>query len=325
MQARTLAVASLLFFVPLSCKTQNLVANGSFEEISACPQYPAVFGYQTGARPTGWFSAWHTPDYFNACVDTLTSVPSNWLSYQPAEDGDAYSGLFTFNYDDGRELIATELLQPLTIGQTYYCSFWVSPAYGGTYFIGGATNNMGMLFTMYSSHWTYQPWTSDFQLRNFAHIRSEEVISDSVAWTLVSGSFLADSAYRFMILGNQYSNANTEVVLVGPNNPNYAYLFVDNVCVSVNPLGCPLATGQVEERKQMLRLAPNPCAGQLTVEFLEPMEDLSVKDVTGRHVLEKRVFSDRMTLDLSAQPNGFYVIQINGKGVRHSECFVVQH
>jgi len=325
-QVFTLAVACLLFFVPHACRTQNLVANGSFEEIDSCPQYPALLGYQPGAQPIGWFSAWHTPDYFNACVDTVSSVPLNYFSYQIAEEGDAYSGFAAFLSDDLRELIASELIEPLQVGQTYYCSFWVSAAAGGFLFLSAATDNVGLLFTMNVNPWIYTQWNPDFELRNFAQVRSEEVISDTVGWTLVSGSFVADSAYRFVVVGNQFNNTNTEVELFGTGDPNTAYVFVDNICVSTSPLGCPLATGQVSNHKQPFFVGPNPCSEQLTVELLEPLRRLRVMDVTGRQILEREIVSqNKVSIDLTGQPNGVYVIQLEGLGVRHSERFVVQH
>jgi len=320
------ALACLLFLVSPRCEAQNLVANGSFEEIESCPQYPALLGYQPGAMPTGWFSAWETPDYLNACVDTITSVPFNFFSYQPAQDGQGYSGLYSYLFNGHRELIATELIEPLQVGQTYYCSFWVSAAAGGFLFLSAATDNVGLLFTMNVNPWVYTQWNPDFELRNFAQVRSEVVISDTVGWTLVSGSFVADSAYHFVVVGNQFGNDNTEVELFGPGNPNAAYVYVDNICVSIDPLGCPLATAQLEAQQRPFRLGPNPCNGQLSVELLEPLRRLSVQDITGRPVLERDIISNsKVTIDLSEQPNGVYVIQLEGKGVRHSDRFVVQH
>lgn len=319
-------VACLLFFVTPRCEAQNLVVNGSFEEIDSCPQYPALLGYQLGARPTGWFSAWLTPDYFNACVDTVSSVPLNLFSYQPAEDGQAYSGFFSFLVEDGRELIASELEQPLEVGQTYYCSFWVNAAAGDYFVLRAGSNNVGLLFTMSADPWTYSPWTPDFEIRNFAQVHSAEVITDTVAWTLVSGSFVADSAYRYVVVGNQFNNENTEVELFDTGNPNVAYVFVDNICVSTNPLGCPLATGYVDGQQRPFRIGPNPCSEQLNIELLEPMRKLRVLDVTGRRVLEQEITSrNKMTVDLSEQPNGVYLIQFEGNGVRYSEHIVVEH
>jgi len=326
LQVYMAALACMLFLVPTRCEAQNLVANGSFEVIDSCPQYPALLGYQPGAQPTGWFSAWHSPEYFNACVDTITSVPDNRFSFQYAEDGEAYSGFAAFLTDDLREFIAAELTEPMQVGQTYYCSFWVNAAAGGYLILSVASNNVGLLFTMNVSPWIYTQWNPDFELRNFAHVRSEEVITDTVEWTLVSGSFVADSAYRFVVVGNQFNNSNTEVELFGTGDPNTAYVFVDNICLSTSPLGCPLATGQVSNHKQPFFVGPNPCSEQLTVELLEPLRRLRVMDVTGRQILEREIVSqNKVSIDLTGQPNGVYVIQLEGKGVRHSERFVVQH
>jgi hypothetical protein len=157
-----------LFVVSHRCEAQNLVPNPSFEEIESCPQYPILTGYQVGAIPQHWFSFSDTPDYFNACVDSITSVPSNMVGYQNAFDGQAYTGMATFLPEDHREMIGAELFSPLSVGETYYASFYVNAAYGGNQPFDVGNSNIGMLFTM-----DPYPWITDmpeFGLRNYAQI-----------------------------------------------------------------------------------------------------------------------------------------------------------
>ncbi len=140
---------SLLFIAGHGADAQgNLVPNASFEEIAECPTFPTLYGFQPTSKPVYWEKWLSSPDFFNACVDTLTGVPQNTLGYQFALDGDAYIGMFTYK-ENYREYVGCELLEPMVAGQTYHLSFHANTAMGGTYhYPKWASNNLGMLFTM---------------------------------------------------------------------------------------------------------------------------------------------------------------------------------
>ncbi len=236
------ACCSLLVF-SLRCEAQNLVPNPSFEEFDTCPY---TIGFQEGDRPLHWMSYLESPEYFNACagslggIDTLVGVPQNGWGYQYAWDGDAYSGFYaaTTTSDNFREYIGAQLLQPLVVGQAYYVSFRTNAAATGSYwFTGGVCNNIGLLFTMHSNVWEGLN-SPTFQVRNYAHVYTSTVVSDTAGWTLVSGIFTADSAYQYVVLGNFFDNAHTELVTFEPGTEAVVYYFVDEVCVSASPSGC---------------------------------------------------------------------------------------
>ncbi|HNR56470.1 MAG TPA: T9SS type A sorting domain-containing protein [Flavobacteriales bacterium] len=233
----------LLFVVPILAKAQNLVPNPSFELTHTCPY---TIGFQAGDRPLYWQSWFNSPDYFHACADTsipggaYVSVPQNGFSFQYAQDGLAYVGYYAFDQNDQyREYIGAVLNAPLTVGETYYISFWANIATGGLDgYVGGFCNNMGMLFTMTSNAWTNVVGQDgpDFPFRNYAHLHRSAVLTDTVGWTLVSGSFVADSAYQYVVLGNFFDNAQTQVLPIPPLNGENAYCLVDNVSVSTDPV-----------------------------------------------------------------------------------------
>ncbi|MBL0126044.1 MAG: hypothetical protein IPP83_01025 [Flavobacteriales bacterium] len=237
--ARTLLACCLLFFAALRCSAQNLVPNPSFELLDTCPY---TVGFQEGDRPQGWFSWYNSPEYFHSCagalqnIDTLVDVPQNGWTFQYAWEGNAYVGIYAYDggLDEYREYVGAELVEPLVIGCAYQVRFRTNPAFNGSYWLlggGGVCNNIGLLFTTTSNAWSGLSGPA-FGLRNYAHSYSSAVITDTVAWTLVEGTFLADSAYAYVVLGNFFSDALTTGYANAGSWTDITYYLIDSVSVS---------------------------------------------------------------------------------------------
>ena len=313
--AARLVGCCLLFIVALHGAAQNLVPNPSFEEYEMCPY---TIGFQPGSRPTHWRSWLNSPEYFHACagslqdIDTLVGVPQNGWGYQYAWDGDAYVGGYMYwVHDDFREYIGVELLEPLEIGSAYSVSLRVNLAWGGTYDPNmGACNNIGLLFTMDSNAWegiTGPP----FPFRNYAHVYSPDIITDSLGWTLVSGVFTADSAYQYLVLGNFFNNALTDTIGLPPWNGEVAYYFIDDVCVSRQKGGCA-TTGIDEALGQMDAFAVYDGHAQQVVLAWPGNRayQVEVVDLSGRLVAWARVEDERTRLDAQQWASGLYLARM---------------
>jgi hypothetical protein len=145
----------------------------------------------------GWTGI-ETPDYFNSCQISCSfptnciGVPTNFFGYQPAYEGSAYVGIVTFRTDlpNWREYINIQLISPLTIGVRYYASAHIARANNPG--LAGATNNFG--FQFFTTLTSLAPNPNN----NFSHINDVTLATDSVSWTKVSGSFIADSSYNFV-------------------------------------------------------------------------------------------------------------------------------
>ena len=187
---------------------------------------------------TGWMSFSLTPDYFNACASASAippvSVPHNIWGDQIAHTGNAYAGFVAFQLGstNSREYVGTQLNQTLIIGQKYFISFWVSSAFGymNPYdYPHLACNNLGARFSTVS----YSPNNPQFA-NNFAHIVDTNIINDTINWIKISGSFIADSAYQYLSIGNFFDDINTNVITIGVHNPNAAYYYLDDVKLSTD-------------------------------------------------------------------------------------------
>ncbi len=317
--AEKLALCCLLFVVILRCEAQNLVPNGSFELADTCP-YTA--GFQEGDQPLYWRKWLNSPDYFSACADTATqggayiSVPQNGLAYQYAQDGDAYVGYYAYDINGQyREYIGTPLIAPLTVGATYYLSFWANIATGGVDgYVGGLCNNMGLLFTMHSNVWVDFDGPA-FPFRNYAHLYRAEVLTDTANWTLVSGSFVADSAYQYVVLGNFFDNDNTQVMPIPPLNGENAYCLVDNVCVSPNSNGCDrTGIGEIHQPGEPTAFV-DVAIGELMVIWPGHARFRGeVVDPAGRQVCRGGSVAEELRLSLAGLSAGLYIARLRQEG-----------
>lgn len=307
----------LLFMTAHRCEAQNLVPNPGFEESDSC-----TFGLGLGELHH-WYSAYGTPDHLQSCLSygTANGLPLNIFTYQQPFEGNSCAGIFTYDDDTGteyREWLMVPLLDTLVIGQVYYCSFRANAAFGGdtaNQMTWLASDHLGMLFTTYDRTWTWgdpKPAALDQ-----AHILYPQILSDTVGWTLVSGSFTADSAYTYLMIGNFFSNALVDTLhLALPGVDVYGYTLIDAVCVSPSPEGCQLSHGVVELAGAGPYVYPNPASTVLVVGNAAG-RDAMVLDILGQRVWSGMVDRDRFAVYVGNWARGAYVLQVRGtRGVQ---------
>lgn len=303
----------------LRCEAQNLVPNPGFEETDSC-----TFGLGLGALHD-WYSAYLTPDHLQSCLPygSGNGLPLNIFTFQHPFEGISCMGILTYDDDTGLELhewIMVHLLEPLAVGQTYYCSFRANAAFGGnsmnqTTWL--ASSHLGMLFTTYDRQWTWgDPYPAAL---NQAHIVYPQILTDTVGWTLVSGSFVADSAYQYLVIGNFFNNALVDTLhfaVLGPGLDVYGYTLVDAVCVSPNPEGCDLNHGAEAIGEATPFVYPNPATDVLIIGNVIG-SDAVVMNMLGQWVWSGRVNTDRFAVDVGTWTRGAHVLQLRDKrGVR---------
>lgn len=203
---------------------QNLVPNGSFERYSICPN-----NYSQADYATGWIKSLtfnygqnndHT-DYFNNCTTTSFGTPVNVWGNEIPSDGVAYQGMapkYTPYGFDYRENIYTQLSSPLVVGTPYYVSFQISLADE----FQKATDKMGIKFST----------VPGFDINNFAHVYCLTPITNQNGWTTIQAIFTADSAYKYIGLGNFFKDLWTNEVMACPSCIIDATLYyLDNIKV----------------------------------------------------------------------------------------------
>ncbi len=314
-----LALCCSLFVPSPRCEAQNLVPNPSFELMDTCPY---TIGFQEGDRPQYWLSWSQSPEYFHACaVNTLVSVPQNGWGYQDAWDGNAYVGMLAYSMgDDFREYVGVELIEPLEVGQRYSVRMRANLAMDGdTWPSNVACDRLGILFTMQPNGWTEIPGPG-FSFRNYAHVHSNVILSDTANWSLISGSFIADSTYRYLVIGNFFEDDHTDTLNLDNGPTAGAYYYVDSISVSLGSTGIG-----IQESSPSLGVFLDETVGELRLKWeVGKQAKIVLVDATGRTVRSQLSATGHLAWSVSDLMSGVYAVCLNSKEGRSILRFV-QH
>ncbi len=294
---KTIISTSLLMLSLLKLNAQSLVPNPSFENFINCPVNHGDIN-----QCMGWSSFGGNPDYFNACSpDTMVSVPKNDFGYQYAATGNAYCGFINASGGPAPapEYLGATLLQPLVTGQKYFASFKIS--FASSYC---ATNKMGIGFSTVPYNSSNPP-----PLNNNAFVYTDSIISDTANWYQITGSFVADSDYTYIMIGNFFTNGSG-----CPAGTYVSYYYVEDVCVSADSLTC-YSTVDIHELNNSNKLIafPNPFAEVLTIKTSKnEKSELVLYDITSRKLLQQK-FINTVTLNTSDLVKGIYFYEVKNE------------
>lgn len=287
----------------------NLVPNPSFEDTVYCP---------TGLRQIDacqhWLNFGNSPDYFNACSNPIFGVPNSAFGFQYAHTGNAYAGVIFFrrpntpNGPNYREFLGVELVNNLVVGQKYFVSFFV--VNGGLYNDAIANNKMGINFYTVAFDSCCPP-----PLQNTSKLFTDTIIADTLNWIKISGSFIADSTYQYLCIGNFFNDLNTDTLEMYPFYTN-GYYYIDDVCVTIDSLFNATWTGidHTTIESNIINVFPNPTTGFLTIESPIPIVEFSVFNLYGQLIIsDTNLFSLSTQIDLTNHPSGIYILHVNLK------------
>ena len=196
----------------------NFIQNGSFEQHNMCPNDldEAKYALHWNSIDSTWIPgstdtpmACH-PDYENACsIWSVATIPSNTFFFQYPRSGNAMMQVIMYyNYGitgipNARDYLQGILNHTLSAGQSYCVTFYVNMANRSAY----AVNHIGAYFddgTIDTTTHCDEP-----QTQYTPQILEEEIISDTLNWIKVQGSFIADGTEKFITIGNFFDTAHT--------------------------------------------------------------------------------------------------------------------
>ncbi len=298
-----LLTLAFLFVWAVSLKAQvNLVPNPSFEEYNNCPSNLS----QVETSLLGWWESKGSPDYFNTCGDQAVSIPNNVFGYQNITNGYAYAGFWAYaSFENtARECISTELSEPMIIGKPYLFSMKVNRTNLES---NSSCNKLGVIFS--TEHFNSN---NVIPINNWAHIYSDSLITDTLNWITIEGSFISDESYIYINIGNFFDNNHTDILMdtIGTTNYYGSYYYLDDVSVTLDT-----TTAIPETEKPKLKIFPNPAGNQITVEQLSVTgNQLSVEvyDWVGRLVSQSVVQGQTSTIPLNLS-KGVYLLRVKEK------------
>ncbi|ASS50631.1 MAG: hypothetical protein A3D31_13795 [Candidatus Fluviicola riflensis] len=224
---------------------QNLVVNPSFEQTTTNCGNPFGEGY---ADLIDWDDTnsgndtCTTPDLFSACNLLIgnmgpTHMPYSQLGYQYSHTGTRHAGFISHELgSEYREYVQGHTSAPLTAGQTYCVSFYVSLANMSLY----ATNNMGIRFTNSNYQHNACPGSSNSLINLPPQLNSTCVISDTNGWVRLQWDYTAAGGEQYFVIGNFFNNAGTNIANHTPASGGmalpmpFAYYFIDDVSITPN-------------------------------------------------------------------------------------------
>ena len=219
----------------------NLVINGSFEARDTCPwgaDQIKIAKYWS-CIDTGYLSSLPyvgdpncSPEYINTCAPFgYASAPSNPTFYQYPRTGNgmAHALMYVDQTDTAlqfylRDYTQGHLSTALTAGQSYCVTFYVvrTSQYAISVDKIGAYLDDGSIDT-----------TSTCGLPQTTHlpqVYTNTIITDTLNWTKIQGSFIANGTERFITIGNFFDSAHTDKI-TPVDDDRYGYYLIDDVSV----------------------------------------------------------------------------------------------
>lgn len=189
----------------------NLVPNGDFEQKTE-KKFPCSWliddddindyvynWYTTIGTSTDVMSAYSDDDCW-------AKTPHTGEGTREPHSGKVMTGLINYSPDGGcqpnewHEYLSVKLSQALVPGNLYCIEFWVALGEHSYY----ATNNIGALLT------TNNPQRGSCEpILTQPQVNAERVINNTKEWLRIDASFLADSAYEYLTIGNFFSHDET--------------------------------------------------------------------------------------------------------------------
>ncbi|MBA2612572.1 MAG: T9SS type A sorting domain-containing protein [Bacteroidetes bacterium] len=231
---RKILFLCILYPVFFNCQIANYVSNGSFENRYNCnlPNDMSKAKYWRSLD-----SVCNGGGYYSSCSG-LGSVPLNSLTYQKSKTGTSYviSNFFcqppNCPSTGNRGYLRNRLKANLQSGKTYCVKFHVNISNNSTYGMDG----FGAYFGDNSLDTITQCIPLTYitpQIQN----ATNNIITDTLGWTLITGTFVATGNEKHMIIGNFKTTTGTNKVLINPTNlpAIFTDVCIDGVsCIDIN-------------------------------------------------------------------------------------------
>ncbi|WP_317899605.1 T9SS type A sorting domain-containing protein [Aurantibacillus circumpalustris] len=213
----------------------NYVTNGGFEKKYNC-NYPPELN-----KAVGWNSVGPDTSKFGGflyAINCYSNAPLGAGGFQYPRSGDTYFRMTTFctlpcTYTNSRYYPKNRLKAMLSFGKTYCVKMYVSRQNNSPH----AISNLDFLFSdnsLDTIKYCNQPLSYlNPQVKN----PTSNIVTDTLNWVLITGTFVETGTEKYLALGNFESNSATTYSLVDTTfgTSVWAEYFVDDVsCIDVD-------------------------------------------------------------------------------------------
>ncbi len=316
MRKISLIVLTCFFSLFISAQV-NLVPNPSFEDTISCPSQD-----DEAANCQFWSSYRTSPDYYNSCntFSNSFSTPYNLAGFQIPAHGGSYMGVILYGsptvlYANYREYLGAKLTSTLVISQKYFFSIKYVATKSNWAPSNCYSNKLGVNFSK-TSFSVLNP----YPIINSAKVFGNTIINDTVNWQTIKGSFIADSAYQYLIIGNFFNDLQTDTLIFDSNTNCTSYYLIDNVCLSTDSA---FAYNYIATKAQIysnnnsnIKVFPNPASTHLYIEGNIINENYLMKDVYGTIVKKGVLKSGLNPIEILELMSGIYFLELKDKKIK---------
>lgn len=278
-----------MLFCAFNLQAQNLIYNGSFEEVEGCITI-------INGQLAHWYNPIEgSPDiYFSniGCTNELALLP---------QDGNHYVGVYTgypdLNSEDAKEYLTTRLASSLESGKTYELRFWIRESQ----YSGFRSDQIGVYFSQDSIS------GNDVNLNNITpqFQTPPNVIFNDDEWTAIVTTYIADGGEEFLTFGCFVPHE--ELTFIYEYHPNQTftgggYYEFDNFSL------VEIEDVNVEEQTSVVQLYPNPTSDVLHLKSSSSIAKLMVWSAEGALLIEEQ--NPSPVLDLSNFSSGMYFVHV---------------
>jgi len=223
-------LSSLVLLAAKSIFAQDLVVNGSFENVDKKIKAPGQINLATG---------WTSPTATQADLISTEAksdevgAPDNKFGKEKPRTGETYAGIVAYSYKDkeSRSYITSELVKPMTEGVEYCVRFNVSLSDLSKYSI----NNVSALLS--DKPIDMQASTESILLKPQIQHSRNKIMSQQVYWEPICTKYIAKGGEQYITIGNFASTEATDDKKV--KRPagftgaqfNTAYYYIDDVTI----------------------------------------------------------------------------------------------
>lgn len=313
----TYLFTSILFSI--TCLSQNLVPNSSFEVLIDCPDNNSgTYLIESWNNPTS-----ATPDIFNRChemgfdgdftcpLDTGNyyldpwqwAVPINTMGCQEPNSGEGYAGIILSWALPWREYLQVRMLEPLVSGQTYYVQIHISVADRShltcdAFHVSLSEDSLGS--------------STEYVLEISPDLENDpgNLFYNQNEWTQLNWVYESSGNEEYLTLGNFKIDGNFQSDSINPLKDHFpgTYVYVDDVYVGLEN---PVATE--EYLNSQVKIVPNPSKDGLFTILSDFNFDgvVIVYNRLGEIVFRGDYISK--TIDLSQLASGLYFLHLESK------------
>jgi hypothetical protein len=231
---KSLLLISVFLLAKYSKAQVNLIKDGSFEDTLTNWQWqviPISGGLNNWEFFLGVYNPWglgFSVPMSTVAQNTAYLIPNGSFNITPRSGNMAleivthldldkyYLPTIGWNISNMRTPVRTKLKSKLVAGKQYCSTIWVASQVRQTYY---NTNGLGMYFdngqldtVITVLHDTSGIWGRYVQ----AQVISYQVIIDSVNWTKIQGSFIANGTETYVTIGNWLTDSTQTKVVNGP-------------------------------------------------------------------------------------------------------------